>query len=311
MSGAKLPTVSIGMPIYNAETRIETTLITLLQQDFDDFELIISDNCSTDATWNICQEFAQRDHRIRLHRNTRNIGAIANFNQVFGFATGKYFMWAAHDDYWEPTYLSDCVTKLESNPHAVLCYTEYIIRHENRGTHEHIRVNQEELSGFEAWRRVDSLLGCRPFPAHIIYGVFRRESLAQALPLENTLGSDTFVLLRAAATGPFVRVDKPLFIYINSPRTLKIRAKSFAEQTNLFTLLRWDIKLFWIPLTISQRAAPNLKVRWLLFRRVLRFYSDASGGLSPRRLLNRYLAFVLPDQVVSALVKWFRSVRDQ
>src|SRR5687767_6393032 len=102
------PLLSIGLPVYNGQRYLHAALDSLLGQDFDDFELIIADNASTDETEAICREFAARDRRIRYHRNTANVGAVPNHNLVFELARGKYFKWAAHDDECHPGMLRSC-----------------------------------------------------------------------------------------------------------------------------------------------------------------------------------------------------------
>jgi glycosyltransferase involved in cell wall biosynthesis len=113
------PIVSIGMPVYNAEKFIKEAVDSLLAQTFKDFELIISDNASTDGTEVICREYAEKDPRIRYVRQLENHGAIANFNFVLGEAQGKYFMWAAHDDHWMPEFISASLHVLENDGQAV------------------------------------------------------------------------------------------------------------------------------------------------------------------------------------------------
>jgi glycosyltransferase involved in cell wall biosynthesis len=87
--------VSIGLPVYNAGQYLEEALDSILAQTFEDFELIISDNGSTDNTEAICWSYARRDQRIRYFRNETNLGAAWNFNRVFELASGKYFKWTA------------------------------------------------------------------------------------------------------------------------------------------------------------------------------------------------------------------------
>jgi glycosyltransferase involved in cell wall biosynthesis len=101
----KVPKVSIGMPVYNGEPFIREALDSLLAQTFTDFELIISDNASTDGTEAICREYAAKDDRIRYVRQPENRGALANFQFVLDEAVGEYFMWAAADDIRAP----DCL----------------------------------------------------------------------------------------------------------------------------------------------------------------------------------------------------------
>ncbi|MEQ8307951.1 MAG: glycosyltransferase family 2 protein [Hoeflea sp.] len=100
------PRISIGVPVYNGERHIEESLNALVNQTFTDFEIIISDNCSTDSTESICREFERRDPRIRYFRQAKNKGALANFVFVLGEAKAEFFMWAAHDDVFEKDWIS-------------------------------------------------------------------------------------------------------------------------------------------------------------------------------------------------------------
>ena len=100
------PLVSIGMPVYNGSDFLPHALESLLSQDYENFELIISDNNSTDSTQKICLDYMAKDKRIRYVRNETNVGAIENFNRVFEMSQAEYFMWHAHDDLREPNYIS-------------------------------------------------------------------------------------------------------------------------------------------------------------------------------------------------------------
>lgn len=109
------PLVNIGMAVYNSEKYLEIALNSLLNQDFDDFDIFISDDGSTDQSQNICQSFVKKDARIKYYRQPQNLGAIGNLNFVARKATGRYFMWAGVDDYWDRTMLSKLVTIMEEN----------------------------------------------------------------------------------------------------------------------------------------------------------------------------------------------------
>jgi glycosyltransferase involved in cell wall biosynthesis len=116
------PRVSIGIPVYNGEKYLEQALESILAQTFTDFEVIISDNASTDQTQEICQAYQSRDDRIHYFRSERNLGAAPNYNRVFELSTGELFKWAAYDDLISPDFLLKCVEVLDSDPGAVLCY---------------------------------------------------------------------------------------------------------------------------------------------------------------------------------------------
>ena len=98
MNEAQHPLVSIGVPVFNGEKGLAKALDSLLEQDYDKLEIIISDNASTDRTEALCLEYAEKDQRIRYVRQTENIGGVYNFKFVLDEAVGEYFMWAAHDD---------------------------------------------------------------------------------------------------------------------------------------------------------------------------------------------------------------------
>jgi glycosyltransferase involved in cell wall biosynthesis len=115
------------MPIYNGENYVREALDSILAQTFRDFELIISDNASTDATKEICRSYAAKDPRIRYCRAEKNLGGAYNHNRVFELSTGRYFKWAAHDDVCAPEFLERCVEILDREPSVVLCYPRTII----------------------------------------------------------------------------------------------------------------------------------------------------------------------------------------
>ena len=121
-SNIKDPIVTIGIPVYNGEKYLESAINSLLQQSFHNFEIVISDNASTDKTQEICQSFQSRDKRIRYHRNPVNLGAAANYKKVFQLARGKFFKWMAHDDTCSSNYLEECVKVLESDPNISMCF---------------------------------------------------------------------------------------------------------------------------------------------------------------------------------------------
>ncbi len=118
------PRVSIGMPVYNGGAFIAETLGSLLSQTYRDFELIISDNASTDDTSDRCRAFAAADDRIRYYREEVNRGAAWNFNRVFHLSRGEYFKWAAADDHCAPSYLARCVDVLDGHSDVVWCHTQ-------------------------------------------------------------------------------------------------------------------------------------------------------------------------------------------
>lgn len=113
---AKRPLITIGMPVFNSAATVAAAIESVLGQTLSDFELVISDNCSTDGTTYICKRYAEQDARIRHIRQDRNIGASPNFRYVVAQARGTYFTWAAADDVRSPDFIETNVRFLEANP---------------------------------------------------------------------------------------------------------------------------------------------------------------------------------------------------
>ena len=119
MTYLKKPKLSIGMPIYNAEKFLRNRLDSLLSQTFSDFELIISDNASTDSTPDICKEYLSKDKRIRYIRQEKNIGISSNFHFVLHKANSEYFFWAASDDIMLPGFIEKNIEALDNNKNII------------------------------------------------------------------------------------------------------------------------------------------------------------------------------------------------
>ncbi len=218
--------LTIGVPVYNGERFLAALLENLTAQTFRDFEIVISDNASTDGTARICHEWARRDPRIRYHRNARNIGACANFNRVFEIGDAPLFKWAAVDDTYGPSYLESCVRLLDENPDAVLAQTEVICVDDKGlpfdrdaatsafiipGTTLKYFIDPIDVgeSRFAVRRFYDVLFRCRSNAQ--IFGVIRREALAMTGLLPNFLGSEKATVLELSLLGRFAQDRAPLF----------------------------------------------------------------------------------------------------
>jgi hypothetical protein len=204
------PLVSIGMPVYNAEKLLRRALTSLLAQDYTHFELIISDNGSTDSTEKICREYQAWNSRIRYVRHSQNRGSPWNFAYVAREARGKYFMWAAHDDLWHPSYIRKCLAMLEAHPEAVLCCTEDTICDEN-GTPIPQWMSYKNIGtlGMTPVQRVHELISRMGWFA--FYGLIRREALQRISLGINVLGFDVVLMLELLLLGDFAKVNEHLF----------------------------------------------------------------------------------------------------
>ena len=203
------PLVSIGMPTRNGESFIRQALDSLLAQEYDHVELIISDNASTDNTGTICREYEKRDPRVSYARNEVDVGAAQNFNSVFGRSTGKYFMWAGDHDVWEPSFISRCVAALEENPEAALAYPRASVI-DVTGKVLRLTPCSSDSRGMRPFRRYMQFLRrfrwCTP-----IYGLMRRSILVTTPLFEGTAAPDRVLLGELCLKGPFVHVPETLF----------------------------------------------------------------------------------------------------
>lgn len=202
------PLVSIGLAVYNGEQYLEEALNSLLGQTFTDFEIIISDNASTDHTAEICLRYAEQDARIRYHRNATNIGGANNENQTFRMSCGKYFRWAADDDICAPTLIEECVKVLEENPDIVLCFPK-TIKIDGEGD-EMGRAIVEEPNAEKSFSRFRAMAIAKD-SCEQTYGLIRSDVLQKTRLQQNYTNSDRTLLAELAIHGKFHEIPQYLF----------------------------------------------------------------------------------------------------
>jgi glycosyltransferase involved in cell wall biosynthesis len=204
--------VSIGMPVYNGDLFLEKAIDAILAQTYVDFELIISDNASTDRTQEICLTYADRNSRIRYYRNETNIGAAGNYNRVFELARGEYFKWAAHDDWCAPEYLEQCLKVLEKEPSVVLCYAKAYLVKEQENNLSIYTEDDLNIRSSKPHQRLFKLLetyGWNHVPQ--VFGVVRTEVLKNTLLIGKYPHADRVLLAELAILGEFYELDDRLF----------------------------------------------------------------------------------------------------
>ena len=210
-----MPKVSIGLPVYNGENFLAEAIESILGQTFEDFELIISDNCSTDATAAICQTYASRDKRIRYFRNEENIGASGNFIRVYRLSSAELFKWAAHDDVYRPEFLARCVKVLYDNPATVLSYTRAIAI-DAHGTFVQTYPARPNLSSQSLLVRFQDTL--RTMETIPIWGVVRKTVLGKTRLLGNYASPDIPLLAELSLYGQFAEIPNFLFCLREHPQ---------------------------------------------------------------------------------------------
>lgn len=125
------PLVTIGVPVYNGMPHLRAAIESLLKQDYGHVEILISDNASDDGTSDYCRALAEVHSHVRYLRNATNLGPSENFRLVLERASGRYFMWASHDDKWNERFVGLLVEQLVRQPAAVLATPAAIHIHED------------------------------------------------------------------------------------------------------------------------------------------------------------------------------------
>jgi len=203
--------VSIGVPVFNGEDFLAEALDSILDQDVDDIEIIISDNASTDRTQQICEAYQARDARIRYDRLPHNLGAAANYNRAFEMAEGTYFKWAAHDDLIAPTFLSSCIAAFERAPETTALVhppAEFIDEHGEplrvHGDRAHTTARHPAVRALQIVTQLNLIAS--------VFGLFRRDALMRTRRIGSFVASDYVLLVECALLGDIVYLDgAPLF----------------------------------------------------------------------------------------------------
>ncbi len=222
------PKVSFGLPVYNGERYLNECLDCLLGQTYQDFEIVISDNASTDDTESICRSYADRDSRIQYHRQTVNRGANWNFNQVFKLSRGEYFKWAAVDDLCASNYVERTIEVLDRQPDCVWCHSLTVHIDETGSVvdetfcHPGTATRGHSLLASGSRLSVDDTCGHFPssrFAAVLLgttwcsdsFGLIRSQVLSETALEGPYYGAEKVLMAELALRGHFIEVPEILF----------------------------------------------------------------------------------------------------
>lgn len=217
----RLPRLSIGLPVYNGDAYLSQTLESLLGQTFTDFELVISDNASTDGTEDVCHHYQRQDDRIRLIRQSENIGAAPNHDAVLRLSRGQLFKWAGADDLFARDLLRYCVQLLDDNPRAILAHSwtaaidgdghilqalEYPLATDAASAPERFRSFLLDHDDKPGAIRADDF-----------YGVIRAEALREIRPHDSYYHADQTFMAQLVLRGAFVQHPDWLYFRRHHP----------------------------------------------------------------------------------------------
>jgi glycosyltransferase involved in cell wall biosynthesis len=294
------PLVSIGMPVYNGQNYLRQAVDSILCQTHGNFELIISDNGSTDCTESICREYAAKDARVRYFRNEKNIGASRNFNRVFELSSGPYFKWAAHDDVLHPEFLEKCVRVLEDSSSVVLCFAKSL-KIDNHGhmTGTYDTDNSLCFDGPTPRERFREVMRLN-YWVIAVFGVIRAHVLKTTPLIGAYVGSDRCLLAELSLSGRIYRVPEHLFyrrdhtessVRVNPDPQLQIGWYDTRKQGKLcFPHWRYGLEN-WKSVT---KTPMNLFEKLACYRQILgicytmRTHMGADLHVAAERTLNRH-----------------------
>jgi glycosyltransferase involved in cell wall biosynthesis len=269
--------VTIGLPVYNGERYLRTAIDSILAQTFADFELIISDNASTDETEEICRDYEGRDRRVRYHRAQANLGASPNFNSTFERGTGEYFKWAAADDVLEPDYVSRCVQVLDRDPDVVLCHSQLRIIDELGHAIADYRYPENYAgSDLPSYRFRDVLAEDRW--CFELFGLARRAEMRKTRLLDRYVGSDRVFRAELALRGRYHILPDFLFLSRDHPER-SVRALPAHHQRGAW----FDVSL------AGKRIFPHWRILGEYFRCLRAAPIDAKERFACCLSLGRWL----------------------
>ncbi|MGH9117810.1 MAG: glycosyltransferase family 2 protein [Acidimicrobiales bacterium] len=304
--GRRAPPISIGLPVYNGERFLARAVQSILEQEYGDFELVISDNGSTDTTPEIGRHFAAHDDRVTYLRHETNRGAAWNFNHVVAVTSGPLFKWAAHDDELRPAWLGRCVAALAEAPTAALAYTRRVKIDADGNL---VKVTRSRPKAFlnpaagPAERFTDVL--ARTTSCIESFGLIRRATLGRTRLLQRYPASDRILLAELALLGHFAEVPEELFLHrehedrsIRRYRTASASAAWFEPGRGAHPALpTW--RLGWEYARAVNRAGLPASER-------LRAYQGVAGWVARRR---RLMADNVVDAVRTKAGQWRQPIR--
>ena len=232
MSSSRPPRLGIGLPVYNGEVYLAGAIQALLGQTFENFELIISDNASTDATEDICRDAAARDSRVRYFRQDRNIGAFPNHNFVFEQSRSELFKWASHDDLYARDLVERCVTALDERPDVVLAHSWTAVIDDTDAVTAAVEYPLSTASP-SAPERFRSMLFDDGRDDD--YGVIRSAVLRSVPPHGSHHRSDRTIMAELVLRGPFHQV--PDWLYFRRHHAMSLEGSA---QTIRAKCVAWD-----------------------------------------------------------------------
>jgi glycosyltransferase involved in cell wall biosynthesis len=277
MSGNK-PRVSVGMPVYNGDNYLAETLESIFAQTLQDFEIVISDNGSTDGTEAICRQYVAKDPRVHYHRSEANRGVSWNFRRAAGLSSGEYFMFLAHDDKLAPEFLEKCVSVLDSHPEVALCYPK-AIEIDSQGNHLYKKEQFLDADSPQPHKRFRQMIRM-DHNCETLFGLTRASAFKQTTIHAEFPDGDRVMLAELSLHGTYYRVPEYLFLHREHPvRSINLYPTRFDRMQLLEPQRAGEFTLphfleFFEYLHCIRRAPLSFRQRLACYTEMLRWLRD-------------------------------------
>ncbi len=303
-----VPLVSIALPVYNGEKWLEQSISTLIKQSYQNVEIIIADDCSSDSSQKICERYASRYSQITFIKNENNLGAQGNFRKILHRCSGKYVTYASQDDYWDENFISHLVEKLESDNNAVLAASAAQLLDKKDKKYKQLRFNgkwnPEKLSTYRLiyslmlplnyWKWIKNKNHWKWIKNNLFFhGVLRTDILKYCYSIfPGIVEHDRHFLLLLALSGKWCYVDRILYFRRVGAGSIHLKEMSndpvYKRKKNIFHPIiglfqmfmgvikhrnaRIPTKLFSIPLIIAHVSYDILRPVKFLTVKPFRFF---------------------------------------
>jgi len=241
------PLVSVGIPTYNRAVFLKHSVESVLNQDYPNLRILISDNASTDQTQEVCKQLCDRDARITYIRQPINKGGNENFKQVFLNSSGDFFMWLGDDDWIEPSYITQCMNILiENSDYSLCCGKARYFLPDGRFIYDGIQVNLFQDSPKDRIRGYYSYVTDNG----TFYGIMRHSQLSQ-LYFRNTMGIDWFFIASIAFMGKIKTLENTIVNRIHSSHESSNSKEAFITIASNYGLPKFQGEYPYLSIAIS------------------------------------------------------------
>jgi len=275
--------VTVGMPVFNGDNYLAETMDSILAQTYQKFDVVISDNGSTDGTERICREYAAKDPRIQYHRSEVNLGVSRNFKRTVGLSSGDYFMFLAHDDKLAPEFLEQCVAVLDAEADVVLCYPK-AIEIDTQGNPLYKKEQPLDAGSSRPHLRFRQMIRM-DHNCETLFGLTRLDVLKKTVIHGDFPDGDRVMLSELSLYGKYHRVPDYLFLHREHPvRSINLYPTRFERMALLEPQRAGELALphfdeFFEYLRCIRRAPLKFSERLACYGEMLRWLKDNNKRL--------------------------------